>query len=205
MSPIIILYQSSIRTQLTLKENLNIQNHNHYIICTRSFTPPVNCLNLVSPPFLLASHLVIVYKLHKLKGLVLTQASLFLITVVRYNVWLQVNRKCVSYIGNNMNCKGLPLRFYDPKECLCLSSCSCFCFLLRHKGPFYVWRTPVFQEVTIFPRSVSRKKRKSLMLPSFPERWPWKKVKENVNTVIYLIKGTPLYQASLSSHHFEKQ
>ena len=111
MSPIIILYQSSIRTQLTLKENLNIQNHNHYIICTRSFTPPVNCLNLVSPPFLLASHLVIVYKLHKLKGLVLTQASLFLIAGVRYNVRLQVNRKCVSYIRNNMNYKGLALRF----------------------------------------------------------------------------------------------
>ena len=32
-----------------------------------------------------------------------------------------------------------------------------------------------------------------------------KKVKENVNTVIYLIKSTPLFQSSLSSHHFEKQ
>ena len=60
---------------------------------------------------LLASHLVIVYKLHKLKGLVLTQAFLFLITVLRYNVRLQVNRKCVSHIRNNMNYKGLPLRF----------------------------------------------------------------------------------------------
>ena len=28
----IILYQSSIRTQLTLKENLDIQNHNHYLV-----------------------------------------------------------------------------------------------------------------------------------------------------------------------------
>ena len=28
----IILYQSSIRTQLTLKENLNIQNQNHYLV-----------------------------------------------------------------------------------------------------------------------------------------------------------------------------
>ena len=28
----IILYQSFIRTQLTLKENLNIQNHNHYLV-----------------------------------------------------------------------------------------------------------------------------------------------------------------------------
>ena len=73
MSLIILLYQSFIITQLTRKEDLNIQNHNHYIICTRSFTPPVNCLSLVSPPFLLASHLVIVYKLLRLKGLVLTQ------------------------------------------------------------------------------------------------------------------------------------
>ena len=32
-----------------------------------------------------------------------------------------------------------------------------------------------------------------------------KKVKENMNTVISLIKSTTLFQASPSSHHFEKQ
>ena len=51
-----------------------------------------------------------------------------------------------------MNYKGLPLWFYDPKECLCLFSCSSSCFLLRHNGPLYFWRTPFFLEVTSFPR-----------------------------------------------------
>ena len=64
----------------------------------------------------------------------------------------------------NSNSKGLPLWFHDPKECLCLFSCSSSCFVLRHNGPLYFWRTPVFLEVTSFPRSVSRKNRKSLML-----------------------------------------
>ena len=104
-----------------------------------------------------------------------------------------------------MNYKGLPLWFHDPKECLCLFSCSSSCFVLRHNGP-------VFLTDSCFPGSHKLSQKRFSEKPEEPHAAAYfslevtlKKVKENMNIVISLIKSTPLFQASPSSHHFETQ